>query len=59
MKYFNLYYKDSKINSIPLTETEVNEIFSSNKKISKSNPITKEINEIPLNKIQIVKTFII
>ena len=59
MKYFNLYYKDSKINSIPLTETEVNEIFSSNKKISKSNPITKEINEIPLNKIQIVKTVII
>lgn len=59
MKYFNLYYNDSKINNIPLTQEELNDIFKSNKKISKSNSITGEIIDIPLDKIKIIKTIII
>jgi hypothetical protein len=59
MKYFNLYYKENKINNYPLTEDELNNIFSSNKPIIKNDFITGESDNIPLDKIRIIKTIII
>jgi len=59
VRYFNLYYKENKINSHPLTKEELDNIFNSGKKIMKNNSITKEVIEIPLDEIKIVKTILI
>lgn len=59
MKYFNLYYKESKINKYPLTQEELNEVFKMNKDIIKNDSILNTSEIIPLNKIRIVKTIMI
>lgn len=59
MKYFNLYYKESKINSHPLTKEEVEKIFNTNKDIIKNDLILDTSETIPLNDVKIVKTIMI
>lgn len=58
MKYYNIYYKDVKINNRPLTDKELDAIKDS-KLIHKRNNITEKMEEIPVNKIKIIKTILI
>lgn len=58
MIYYNLYYKDSKINNRPITDKDL-ELVKESKIISKKNRLSGKIEEIPVNKIQIVKTILI
>lgn len=58
MIYYNLYYKDSKINNRPITDKDL-ELVKESKTISKKNRLSGKIEEIPVNKIQIVKTILI
>ena len=58
MKYFNVYYKDIKINNRPLTEDDIKSIKDS-KFIYKRNNITNKLENIPTNKIKIIKTTLI
>lgn len=58
MKYYNIYYKDTKINNRPLTDEELDTIKNS-KSIYKRNSITEKLEEIPINKIRIIKTILI
>jgi hypothetical protein len=59
MKYFNLYYKESKINKYPLTQEELEEVFNMNKDIIKNDLLLNTSETIPLNKVRIVKTIMI
>jgi len=58
MKYFNLYYLDMKLNNRPLTEEELEEVKKS-KLISKRNSITGKLENIPIDRINIVKTILV
>ena len=58
MKYYNLYYRDSKINNRPITEQDL-EVVKKSKNISKRNFITGKLELIPVNQIEVVKTIII
>ena len=58
MIYYNLYYKDSKINNRPITDKDL-ELVKESKTISKKNRLSGKIEEIPVSKIQIVKTILI
>jgi hypothetical protein len=58
MKYYNLYYKDSKLNNRPVTEMQLDTILNQ-KHIYKRNSITNKIEDIPTNQIQIIKTILI
>lgn len=59
MKYFNLYYNESKINNRPLTQEELDIIIKENKDIIKHNNVTNKNEKIPLSKIKAIKTIII
>jgi hypothetical protein len=58
MKYYNLYYRDSKINNRPITEEDL-ELIKKTNQISKRNMITGKLEVIPSNKIKVVKTILI
>lgn len=58
MKYFNLYYLDSKLNNRPLNEDEL-ETFKKSKIVSKRNSITGKIENIPVDRIRVIKTIVI
>ena len=58
MKYYNLYYKDSKLNNRPVNEMQLDTILNQ-KHIYKRNSITNKIEDIPTNQIQIIKTILI
>ena len=59
MKFFNLYYNDSKINNRPLSKEELDNIMKTDKDIIKHNNITGKNEKIPLNKIRVIKTIVI
>ena len=58
MKYYNLYYLDSKLNNRPLNEEEL-EAFKKSRMISKRNSVTGKLENIPINNIRIIKTILI
>lgn len=58
MNYFNLYFKGRKLNNRPITEEEISEI-KKKKEIYKRNNITNDLEKIPINQIQYVKTILI
>ncbi len=58
MKYFNLYYLDTKLNNRPLNEDEL-ETFKKSKIVSKRNSITGKVENIPVDRIRIIKTIVI
>lgn len=58
MKYYNLYYKDTKINNRPITENDLLKIKEV-KNIVKHNNITGKLENIPTDKIRPIKTIII
>lgn len=58
MKYYNLYYLDNKLNNRPITESQLENIMNQ-KNIYKRNSITNKIENIPTDKIQIIKTILI
>ena len=58
MIYYNLYYGDIKLNNRPINKTELNSIKES-KTIYKRNNITEKLEEVPIDKIRIIKTILI
>ncbi len=58
MKYFNLYYLDSKLNNRPLTAEEL-EVFKNSKVVTKRNSVTGKLENIPIDKIRVIKTILI
>ena len=58
MKRINLYYNDVKINTRPLTISEVNEIFK-NEYIYKRNIYTDNLIKIPTSKIIKINTIMV
>lgn len=58
MKYYNLYYKDLKINNRPITEDELKSVKES-KTIYKRNNVTQKLESISVKEIHIRKTIII
>lgn len=58
MKYYNLYYLDSKLNNRPLNEEEL-ETVKKSRMISKRNSVTCKLENIPINNIRIIKTILI
>lgn len=55
---YNLYYLNKKINKRPLSLEELKNMNKTNK-IVKYNEVSKEFDQIPLNKINIIKCTII
>lgn len=58
MKYYNLYYLDSKLNNRPLNDEEL-EAVKKSRMISKRNSVTGKLENIPINNIRIIKTILI
>ncbi len=58
MKYFNIYYKEQKINNRPLTQEQLDEVLKTNE-IHKRNNITNKLESIPVNKLNVIKTIIL
>lgn len=58
MLRYNIYYKNEKINSHPLSKKDLDEI-KKREYIGKMDSKTKEISKIPTNMINIVKCYII
>jgi len=56
--YYNLYYKDTKINNRPITDDDL-KLVKESKIINKRNMITGKLEIIPVNRIKFVKTIII
>ena len=59
MKYYNMYYKNMKINNRPLKEDDLKSIYNSKKYIIKHNSLTNKNEQIPLSEIQLIKTIVI
>ena len=59
MKYYNMYYKNTKINNRPLTNEDVQLIYKSNKYIVKHDSLTNKNEQIPLSAVKLIKTIII
>lgn len=57
MDRYNLYYKGTRINRYPISQVELDKISEINKPINKV--IGERIEEIPLNKIRVVKCIIV
>lgn len=57
MKRYNLYYKGSRLNKYPISQQELDYIVSMNRPINKK--IGETLEEIPLNKIRVVKCTIV
>ncbi len=58
MNYFNIYYLDRKLNNRPLTEEELDAVKKSHI-IQKRNSVTCKLENIPINKIRVIKTILI
>ena len=56
MQYYNLYYKSSKINRLPIAEKDARTILN-NRSIRRK--IGNEYEEIPTNKIKIIKCIVV
>ena len=59
MKYYNMYYKNMKINNRPIKDEDLKHIFNSKKYIIKHNSLTNKNEQIPLSEIQLIKTIVI
>lgn len=58
MRYYNIYYKENKLNNRPLTEDEINNIKEA-KEIYKRNNVSGKLESIDTSKINYIKTIII
>lgn len=58
MKYYNIYYKGSKINNRPLSEEMVESLYNE-KSIYKKNILTNKLDSINIDKLKFVETIII
>lgn len=57
MNRYNLYYRGTRINRYPISQIELDKISQINKPINKM--IGEKMEEIPLNKIRVVKCTIV
>ena len=58
MTYYNLYYKNVKLNNRPITEEEKLNVIKS-KEIYKKNSINNHLEKINTSEIKFVKTIVI
>ena len=58
MEVFNIYYENKLINTTPISTVGVLNVLS-REKIIKENSVSKEYEEIPTDKIKIVKCTVI
>ena len=58
MNYYNIYYKDNKLNNRPLSEDEVFNVKNL-KEIYKRNTISNKLEKIDTSKITYIKTILI
>lgn len=58
MLKYNLYYNNQKINKRPISKADLDKI-QANKIINKYNDKTKELVEIPTNRIEIIKCYVV
>ena len=58
MNYYNIYYKDNKLNNRPLSEDEVFNVKNL-KEIYKRNNISNKLEKIDTSKITYIKTILI
>jgi len=58
MTYYNLYYKNVKLNNRPITEEEKLNVIKS-KEIYKKNSLNNHLEKINTSEINFVKTIII
>lgn len=58
MEAYNIYYNSELVNNRPILKDDIINVIN-NGNIIKQNKITKEYEQIPLNKIKIVKCTII
>ncbi len=58
MEAYNIYYNSQLVNNRPISKEDIINVLN-NGNIIKQNKITKEYEEIPLNKIKIVKCTVI
>lgn len=58
MNYYNIYYKDNKLNNRPLSEDEVSNVKNL-KEIYKRNTISNKLEKIDTSKITYIKTILI
>lgn len=56
MQYYNLYYKSSKINRLPISEKDTKSILNNS---SIRRKVGNEYEEIPTNKIKIIKCIVV
>ncbi len=60
MKGYNLYYKNERLNNMPLSKEELNEMLNnSNKYIYKHNTILNQTKEIDKKKVRIVECTVV
>lgn len=58
MEAYNIYYNSELVNNRPILKDDIVNVIN-NGNIIKQNKITKEYEQIPLNKIKIVKCTVI
>lgn len=58
MKYYNIYYKGSKINNRPITEEDL-ELIKNESTIQKRNIITGKLETISTDQLKFINTIII
>lgn len=58
METYNIYYNSELVNNRPILKDDIINVIN-NGNIIKQNKITKEYEQIPLNKIKIVKCTVI
>ena len=58
MEAYNIYFNSHLVNNRPISKEDIIYVLN-NGNIIKQNKITKEYEEIPLNKIKIVKCTVI
>lgn len=58
MLMYNLYYKNEKLNALPVSKKELEEI-NKRKFVGKMNKESKEIVSIPTKDINIVKCYLV
>jgi hypothetical protein len=57
--YYNIYYNNNLINKKPISSEDVNNIFRKKNSIIKYDKINDHYEEIPTNKLKIIKCTII
>ena len=58
MEAYNIYYNSELVNNRPILKDDIINVIN-NGNIIKQNKITKEYEQIPMNKIKIVKCTVI